>query len=231
MDDSEYGLGAALIQSCHPIAFASKTHKHWDSQTLRESISQYAFGLKKFHTYIYGRHVTVENDHKLPEMIQYKPIHVAPPQLQWMLLHMQKYDYTIWYKPGKDMVLANHLSHFPSHINSLPIPIAHNVQHVQLSNTGLNITWGSVEHDPVYSTVYCLSLEIGPTKDRKFYALPYISGVPGINCPPILAYSSRGQASAFPWNSSTTPLLICMEHIRESTGCRPRQERQCISPA
>ena len=45
------------------------------------------------------------------------------PRLHQMLLCMQKYDYTIQYKPGKEMVLANHLSHLPSHSNSLPIPI------------------------------------------------------------------------------------------------------------
>ena len=49
-----------------------------------------------------------------------------------MLLCMQKYDYTIQYKPGKEMVLGNHLSHFPSHKESLPIPIHQNIQHVQL---------------------------------------------------------------------------------------------------
>ena len=46
-------------------------------------------------------------------MIQQKPIHAAPPHLQCMLLCKQKYDYTIQYKPGKEMVLADHLSHFP----------------------------------------------------------------------------------------------------------------------
>ena len=52
------------------------------------------------------------------------------------------------------MVLANHLSHFLSHYNYLPIPIAHNVQHVQLSNAELDIIWGSVECNPVYCTIY-----------------------------------------------------------------------------
>ena len=75
-----------------------------------------------------------------------------------MLLCMQKYDYTIQYKPGKDMVLADHLSCFPSHINSLPIPIAQNVQHVQLSNAELYMILDSVEWDPVYSTIYHLTL-------------------------------------------------------------------------
>ena len=112
------------------------------------------FSLEKFHTYIYGRHVIVKNDHKLLEMTQQKPIHKAPSWLQ----HVQKYDYTIRYKPGKDMVLANQLSHFPSHSNSLPITIAHNVQHVQLSNAELDIIRGFVECDLVYSTIYHLTL-------------------------------------------------------------------------
>ena len=71
---------------------------------------------------------------------------------------MQKYDYTIWYKTDKDMVLANCLSHFPSWSNNLPIQIAHNVQHVLLSKTDLDIIWGSVECDPVYSIIYFLTL-------------------------------------------------------------------------
>ena len=76
-----------------------------------------------------------------------------------MLLCMQKYDYTMQCKPSKDKVLANHLSHFPSHVNSLPIPIAHNVQ---LSKAELNIIQGSMECDPVYSIIYCLTLRCWP---------------------------------------------------------------------
>ena len=91
-------------------------------------------------------------------MIQHKPIHAAPPRLQQMLLHMQKYDFTIVYKPGKDMVLADRLSCFPSHTNYLPIPLAHNIQHVQLSTSELDVIRGAVEHDLVYSTVYCITL-------------------------------------------------------------------------
>ena len=100
----------------------------------------------------------VQNDHKPLEVIQQKPIHVAPPWLQCMLLHMMKYYYTIQYKPSKDMVSAEHLGHFPSQINSLPTPIVQNVQYVQLSNTELDSISGSVECKPVYSTVYHLTL-------------------------------------------------------------------------
>ena len=102
-------------------------------QTLSESVSG-CFSFENFHTYIYCMHVTLQNDQKPLEMI-----HAAPAQLHHILLHMQKYNYTIQYKPGEDMVLANHLSHFPFHINSLPIPITQNVQHVWLSNAELDI--------------------------------------------------------------------------------------------
>ena len=66
-----------------------------------------------------------------------------------MLLDMQKYDYTIQYKPGKEMVLANCLSHSPSLKHSLPIPIAQNIQHVQLSDAEVDVISGSMEHDLV----------------------------------------------------------------------------------
>ena len=117
MDASKYGLWATLIQSGHIIAFASRTLTDvgtYHANIEKESVFQYAFVWRSSNTYIYGRHVTVENDHNLLEMIQHKPIHVAPPQLQQMLVHMQKYEYTIWYKLSKDMVLANYLSCCPS---------------------------------------------------------------------------------------------------------------------
>ena len=139
-DASEFRLGTALLGGW-PIAFASKTLTDAESCYANIEIEclSVCFGLEKFHTYIYGRHVLVKNEHKLLEMIQQKPIHLAPPRLQQMFLHMQKYDYTNVYKPGKDMVLADHLSCFPYDTNYLPIPLAHNIQHVQLSTHELDV--------------------------------------------------------------------------------------------
>ena len=137
----------------------------------------------------------------------------SSPWLQRMFLHIQKYDYNIRYKPGKDMVLANHLNHFPSHSNLLPIPIAHNVHHVQLSNAELDNIWGAIECDPVFSTISHLTLRGWPDCRQEVPPLPDISGVPGMNCPLNQVYSSRGQESVFPQSCSTAPLLICMVHI------------------
>ena len=82
-DASEFGQGAALIQSGYPIAFASKifTDVETHCANIEQECLSVCFGLKKFHTYIYGRHVMVQNDHKPLEMIQQKPIHVAPPEV------------------------------------------------------------------------------------------------------------------------------------------------------
>ena len=102
-DTSEYGLGTTLIQSGWPIAFGSNTLTDVETcyANIKRECLSVCFGLKKFHTYLCGRHVIIQNDHKPLAMIHHKPIYAVPPCLQHMLLHMQRYDYMIKYKPGK----------------------------------------------------------------------------------------------------------------------------------
>ena len=65
-------------------------------------------------------------------MIQQNPIHVAHPSSVHATPHAE-----VWLhhsvQTNKEMVLANHLSNFPSLKEFLPIPIHQNIQHVQLS--------------------------------------------------------------------------------------------------
>ena len=78
---SQHGLGAALIQNGCTITFASKTLidvKTFYAYIECECLSV-CFGLKKFHTHIYGRHITVQNNHKPMEIIQHKAINTASP--------------------------------------------------------------------------------------------------------------------------------------------------------
>ena len=69
MDVSKYRLGTALIQSGLPIAFTSKMLIEFKTcyTNIERACLLVCFGLEKFHTYLYGRHVTVQNDHKLLE--------------------------------------------------------------------------------------------------------------------------------------------------------------------
>ena len=92
---SEYGLGASLIQSNRPIAFASKTLTDVETRyaNIEREYLSVCYGLEKIHTYVYGKHITVQHDHKPLEMIHRKPIQNIPE---------------------KNMVLADKLSRFPS---------------------------------------------------------------------------------------------------------------------
>ena len=66
--------------------------------------------IEKFHTFCYGRSTIILSDHKPLTSIVRRDLVNAPPRLQRLLLHLQKYDVTIWYKPGKSMIFADHLS-------------------------------------------------------------------------------------------------------------------------
>jgi len=59
---------------------------------------------------VYGKDVMVESDHKPLEAITRKPLSSAPPQLQRMLLQLQRYAFPLVYNSGKEMTLANTLS-------------------------------------------------------------------------------------------------------------------------
>ena len=156
---NEYGLGNILIKNGWPIAFANKTLT--DVESLCQHWGRVPVSVLwpwKFHIYLYCIHVIIQNDHKPLEIIQHKPIN-AIPCLECLLLHMQKYDFMIQYKPGKETILTNHLSHFPSCKMSLPIALNNNIQHLQLSKDKLDAVLGAVECDLVYNTLYCLTLK------------------------------------------------------------------------
>ncbi|GFN78567.1 retrovirus-related pol polyprotein from transposon gypsy [Plakobranchus ocellatus] len=105
-------MGAALIQEGRPITFASKSMTETESRyaNIERELLAVVFALERFHTYVYGKHVTIFSDHKPLENIQYKNLAKAPPRLQRLLLRMQPYNTTVVHKPVKDMNFADYLS-------------------------------------------------------------------------------------------------------------------------
>ena len=54
--------------------------------------------------------MTVQTDHRPLEIIARKPLQAVPQKLQGMLMHLQRYQMIITYKPGKELMLADMLS-------------------------------------------------------------------------------------------------------------------------
>ena len=71
------------------------------------------FGCKRFHQYVYARKIKTETDHLPLVLIMRKPLCVAPPRLQRMMLQLQRYDLDVHHLPGKDIPVADALSRKP----------------------------------------------------------------------------------------------------------------------
>ena len=71
-------------------------------------------GVGRFHTYLYGRSLTIITYHKPLEMICNKQISSGLPRLQMMLVKIQGYDYSGKYRPGNEMIVPDVLPRLPS---------------------------------------------------------------------------------------------------------------------
>ncbi|KAK3755128.1 hypothetical protein QZH41_005886 [Actinostola sp. cb2023] len=112
VDASSYGLGACLLQEGHLISYASRSLNDAEKNyaQIEKELLAVVYGCTKYHQYIYGKQVEVETDHKPLEYLFKKPLTMAPPRLQRMMLQLQKYDLLVGYKPGKSLYIADTLS-------------------------------------------------------------------------------------------------------------------------
>ena len=114
-DASECGLGAALFQGGRPMAFASRTLSDPERRyaQIEKEMLAVGYGLTRFHHYTYGQDVRVISDHKPLESIVKKPLAKAPRRIQNRLLQAQYYSYSLEYRAGKDIPVADTLSRAP----------------------------------------------------------------------------------------------------------------------
>ena len=88
VDAFEDAVGSVLLQNDQPVCHMDKWHK-----------------------YLYGKHdTTVQTDHQLLETIFKKPLSKALRRLQRMMLKSQRYQFTVRYKKGKELYVADTLS-------------------------------------------------------------------------------------------------------------------------
>lgn len=118
-DASLKGLGAVVLHG-QPVCYASKaltdTERNY-SNIERETLAV-VWELERSHYFIYGKHCTINTNHKLVESIFKKKLVSCPPRLQRLLLRALKYDVTVKYVRGVDVPTADALSR----INPQPAP-------------------------------------------------------------------------------------------------------------
>ena len=122
VDSSDYGMGAALLQQGQPVAFASSTFTSAEKNNLAQIEKEclaIVHAMSRWDQWLYGHpNILVETDHKPLETIFKHAILKAPKRLQKMLLKLQRYSFTVTYRKGSTMYLADTLSRAPTPRNN-----------------------------------------------------------------------------------------------------------------
>ena len=82
------------------------------SQIEKETLS-IAFLCEKFHEYVYGLPVVVENDHKPLMSIFQRALSESSPRIQRFVLRLQCYNFQLNFVPGNQLFVADILSRLP----------------------------------------------------------------------------------------------------------------------
>ena len=105
------------MQGDKVIAYASRALTDTEQRyaQIEKEMLSIVFSCENFHSYIFGKQVTVYNDHKPLEQFFAKPLLAAPMRIQKMMLRLQWYDIEVKYRKGKEMHVSDALSRgFPN---------------------------------------------------------------------------------------------------------------------
>ena len=116
-DASSFGLGAVLLQQddrgWHPVAFASRSLSEVEqryAQIEKEALAT-VWACEKFAAYLVGGTFSIETDHKpLVPLLSTKHLDCLPPRVLRFRLRLDRFDYTIYHVPGKELYTADALS-------------------------------------------------------------------------------------------------------------------------
>ena len=100
------------MQLAQPVTFACRvpTLSERNYSKIRKKLLAQVFGMEHNHHHVYVQKVILWTDHKPLVSISQKPLASVFKRLRCLLLQLQQYDCKIYYKPGKEMLLADTLS-------------------------------------------------------------------------------------------------------------------------
>ena len=99
-------------------------------------------------------------------MIALKNLVAAPPRLQRMLLRLQPFNCTIKYRQGKEMLLADALSHLPSPANST-IELDRRIDHHGFTTERIRQISIETATDPILAIVHNFTQDGRPTHKKR----------------------------------------------------------------
>ena len=120
-DASAYGLGAVLLQKTQDqtwraVAYASRSLTETEmryAQIEKEALAT-TWACERFTSYILGKHIAIETDHKpLVPLLSTKHLDAIPPRVLRFRLRLMRFNYTITHVAGKELYTADTLSRAP----------------------------------------------------------------------------------------------------------------------
>ena len=113
---SEDAIGGVLLQNDQPVCFTSHRLNNTEKNYAQIEKEYLAIGscMDKWHQYHYVKHeITVHTDHQPVWTIFMRPLCKAPRRLQIMMFKLQRYQFSIRYKKGKEPYVGDTLSQPP----------------------------------------------------------------------------------------------------------------------